>query len=35
MPIAMESSPSDLVLHVQVFEEADGYRYELDSAHVP
>lgn len=30
-----ESGESDLVLFVRVFEEAGGYRYEVDSVHVP
>jgi len=30
-----EGSPSDLALSVRVFEDAGGYRYEVDSVHVP
>ncbi len=30
-----ESGESDLVLTLRVFEETSGYRYEIDSIHVP
>jgi hypothetical protein len=30
-----ESGASDLVLSVRVFEDGDGYRFEVDSVHVP
>ena len=30
-----ESGPSDLVLHARVMETPDGYRYVVDSVHVP
>lgn len=31
----IECRPSDLVLHVRVFEGPDGFRFEIDSVHVP
>ena len=31
----VESRPSDLVLHVRVFESPEGFRFEIDSVHVP
>jgi hypothetical protein len=30
-----ESGRSDLALHVRVFEAKDGFRFEIDSVHVP
>ena len=30
-----ESRPSDLVLHVRVLESPEGFRFEIDSVHVP
>lgn len=30
-----ESGRSDMILSVRVFETSDGYRFEIDSVHVP
>lgn len=31
----VESGPSDLVLSARIFEHAGGFRFEIDSVHVP